>query len=396
VKRFLVAASAAALMSAAVVACGDDSGKSSSNTTAASAGATAASATTAAVGHTAGCEKGSTDPADRSATRKPARCAAGSPAPKPLAQRAKIRISSAFKAEFLAPLYLAQAMGEFNKENLDVEIVSLPFPDAVPQLATGQLDAAIGGTDATFFNAVNTGIDIKWAQGNFFPPSAGDKSVPQTGVWVRKDIFSNPDKPNVAELKGKTIASAVGITNSTSYFIDKMMQEGGLHVTDLKFTVIPSADMLQALDNKAVDAAYLLDPYWLKASESGKYVLMATQTPGEPIGGYYYSPKMVKEDREKAKAFTRAMIRTISTYLDGDYQSHPDVMNQLATASGQTLAALNATPSLVFDWEIRQGTGEAIQKVLMTTGPNTLRYTTVLPEERYVDRSIYEDVINGK
>ncbi|MBI0385656.1 hypothetical protein JBE27_57655, partial [Streptomyces albiflaviniger] len=89
----------------------------------------------------AGCAKGWTDPSDRSAGRGPARCAPGAPAPKPLKKKTKVVVSaSTLTAEYLAPLRIGVAKGEFSKENLDVEVKLLPTPDALPLLAKGDVD----------------------------------------------------------------------------------------------------------------------------------------------------------------------------------------------------------------------------------------------------------------
>src|SRR5690606_9453660 len=131
----------------------------------------------------AGCGEGAvTDPADLSADREPARCEPGFPEPQPLAERQTVRMSSAFRAEFVAPILLADALGEFEAENLDFEFIELGFSDALTQIASGDIDVAVGGTEAALFNAVNQGIDVRWGMGNFFPPDAGDNSVAQTGL----------------------------------------------------------------------------------------------------------------------------------------------------------------------------------------------------------------------
>src|SRR5688500_12842803 len=48
--------------------------------------------------------------------------------PQPLDQVTKIRVGQAVKTEAFLPLIVADAMGEFEKENLDVEISVAPDP----------------------------------------------------------------------------------------------------------------------------------------------------------------------------------------------------------------------------------------------------------------------------
>jgi NitT/TauT family transport system substrate-binding protein len=376
-------------------------------TTAAPAVTTAAAATTAAATAPAATGPGTTtaqrvpgcgssafvNPAILSAGRPYARCEANAPAPQRLPQREKIRVSNSFAATFVAPLLLAQEFGEFEKENLEVEVVNLSFANAIPQMATGQIQIATGGTEAGFFNAVNSGIDIKWAMGNFVPPNAGDLTAPQTGLWARADIFSNPSNPNLAELRGKTLASAVGLGSVIAYPIGQALRNAGLDIADMRVQTVPSPDMVTALRNRAVDAAWLLDPFWSQAAQDPQFIMLATQPPGEPLGGYYYSGTFVRDRRPAALAFTRAIIRTINTYLAGDLRSDPRVVDTLARLIRVTPESIRGIDQPRFDWEIRADSTTRIQGFFLAY--NAVNYRTALPEDRVVDRSLYREVVGA-
>ncbi len=169
-KRWRGLAALALATSLIAAACGDDGGDEGATTdTKAATGATASTAasgtgatgtgtTGASTGKkatVAGCEKGYTDPADMSLTRQVARCTAGSPAPVPLATKTKIIIATNFKLEFNSPVAVANTLGEYAKENLEVEFVNLSFANGIPQLSTGQVDVGIGGFETALFNAGN-------------------------------------------------------------------------------------------------------------------------------------------------------------------------------------------------------------------------------------------------
>jgi NitT/TauT family transport system substrate-binding protein len=342
----------------------------------------------------AGCgAKAVTDPADLSKDRKPARCESGSPAPKPLAQETTLNVSSSFRLEFIAPLLVGDSLGEFAKENLKLNIVPLRFSDAVPQLANGQIDVAVGGIEGALFNAADQGLPVKMTLGNYFPPDAGDPTVDQTGMWCRSELFKNAAKPKPQELKGKTVGSAVGNASASMYYVQAWMGKKA-EITDMKVQTIPSTDMVQAMKNKALDCAILLDPLWTSVATDPAFTLVATQTPGEPVGGYFYGKNLLQDKPEVGKAFARAMIRTINTYLTGDYHQNPQVMDALSKAINQPVATIQRTPALVFDWEIRDGTGTRIQDVFMDLG--VLTYPKPVSEKKLFDTSYYTDVVGAK
>ncbi|MEV0595913.1 ABC transporter substrate-binding protein [Nonomuraea cavernae] len=328
------------------------------------------------------------DPADLNPTRKVARCAANAPAPQPLKEPATIRMTAASRSSSLAPIFVGMELGEFEKENLKVEFSVLPFADAMPQLAAGRVDISYGGTEAGLFNAVNQGLAIKWILGNFIEPKSADLSQPQTGLWARRDIFSDPQNPKLAELKGKTLGSTVGAASAIAYPMNKALTEAGTSLQDMQIKQLTPTDLMTALANKAIDTAWLLDPYWLTAASSpDKYVLIGGQAPGEPLGGFYTGKSMLEERPEVLQAFVRAYIRTINTHLDGDYIKKENVLAAIVAGTQQPRESLTRTPALTFDWEIRKGTGEEEQKVFIAF--KTVKYTEILPEDRYVDRSFY-------
>ncbi|GGM58893.1 ABC transporter substrate-binding protein [Dactylosporangium sucinum] len=337
---------------------------------------------------------GRSDPANRDAKRPVARCDKGLPGPRPLPQTVKLRFATAVKAEFIAPLLLAQSKGEFQKENLDVEIVVLPFADSVPQVLSGNLDGTTGSLEAGFFNAVNKDIDLTWVAGNFYPPDAADPAKAQTGLWARKSLFTDPAKPDLAQLKGKKLASNVGFTSSTTYPMAEAFKSNGISVNDVEIVKIPSADQVTALKNGAADMAWLVDPYWLPIANDSNYVLVATQPAGEPLGGFFFGPALVGEKRAAGVAFVRALVRTINTYLAGDYQSDPAAVQAIAETTGATAEAIKGTPSLVFDWEIRAGTTQREQDWFLQLG--RVDYKTAIAESELVDRSFYTDAVEGR
>jgi NitT/TauT family transport system substrate-binding protein len=366
-------------------ACGDDDGGTAAPTT---TGAPGAPTTTVAA--VAGCQNGYTDPASLSTDRKVARCEKGAPAPQPLAQRTRVKVATNFRLEFNSPLLLAQSLGEFEKENIEVEIINLRFSDAVPQLANGSIDAAVGGVEIALFNAGNNNLPVKMAMGNYFPPHAGNYDIAQTGLWCRRDAFTNPQNPNLKETERLKWGSAVGRGSASIYM---SVEEISRRVPDLdigrtEIMTIPSTDMVTALRNRAIDCGILLDPVWTQVADDPAFFLAATQTPGEPLGLYAYGKSFLQDRPEVGVAFARAFIRTVSTYFNGDYHKDPQVMAEIAKQINQPVENLTRLDSLVMDWEVRKDTTTRVQELFIKLGVIT-DFRTPVPEDKIVDRSFY-------
>jgi NitT/TauT family transport system substrate-binding protein len=413
-KALLAVVFAASLVAAA---CGDDGGTSTASSTGtsgstASTGKTGSTGTgstgsgsTAATGTTkkatvAGCEKGYTDPADVSLTRTVARCSPGAPAPVPLATKTKIIIASSFKLEFNSPVSVANTLGEFAKENLEVEFVNLTYANSIPQLDNGQVDVAIGGFETAEFNAGAAGLSVRAVAGNYFPPKAGNYTVPQTGLWCRRDSFTTPASPILKELETKKWATSVGKGSSAIYYstaeILKKVPDFNIKKVDIQ--AVPSTDIVAALKNKAIDCGILLDPLWTQFKDDPAYFQAATQTPGEPLGQMSFGKNLLKDKPEVGQAFMRAYIRTVNTYFAGNYHLDDKVMAEIQKFTGATdasQAVLKTQDPLTFDWEIRKDTVVKVQQLFIDLGVIT-NYTVPVTEDKIVDRSVYEKVLGVK
>ena len=418
-KRWRGLAALALATSLIAAACGDDGGDEGATTdTKAATGATAstaASGTGAKTGATgtgttgattgkkatvAGCEKGYTDPADLSLTRTVARCAAGAPAPVPLAAKTKIIIATNFKLEFNSPVAVANTLGEYAKENLEVEFVNLSYANSIPQLANGQVDVAVGGFETAMFNAGAQDIPIKVIAGNYFPPKASDYKVAQTGLWCRRDSFTTPAAPILKEIETKKWATAAGRGSSAVYYsaaeIQKRVPDFNIKKVDIQ--TVASTDIIAALKNKAIDCGILLDPLWTQVKDDPAFFQAATQTPGEPLGQMSFGKNLLTDKPEVGQAFLRAYIRTINTYFAGNYHQDDKVMAEIQKWTGATAeaqAVLKGLDSLTFDWEVRSGTTTRIQQLFIDLGVIT-NFTTPVVETKLVDRSVYEKVLGVK
>lgn len=375
------------------VACGDDTDSTEAADNAQVEAPTTRPTTAERV---AGCEEANLDTSHISQDRPVARCEPGSPAPQPLAEPATIRLATSSLQVFWGPLLLAQELGEFEKENLTVElIVPLRLDDAMTQVPSGRLDVLLASVEAAFFNAVHEGIDLTWTLASFYSENAWDPSKPQAGLWARRDVFSNPSEPDLAELRGKDLASAAGPGSSIAYPINAALGEAGVSMSDMNVVTLPHSEIFQALENGAVDAAWMNDPFWTAAVDDPDLVFLAALPAGEPIAGYFMVPRLLNEDREVGKAFARALIRATNTYLDGDYMARDDVMEAMSEISGIDVEVLRSSPPLVYDWTIRDGSTDRLQDTFLKA-PGVLQYDVAIPEDQVVNRSLYMDVIQGR
>ncbi len=210
--------------------------------------------------------------------------------------------------------FVADKRGYFAEENLKVELV--PFDAAakmIAPLASGDLDVGGGGISAGLFNAVARGVGMR---------IVADKSSAYFGVgtgalMVRKDLVESGRYKSPVDLKGAKLAvPAAGTGTSTS--LQRYFSKFGLSLHDMDLVYLSFPQMAVALQNKAIDAAFLTEPNETAVTRRGDAVKIAGDDemfPNHEIAVTLFSEKFIHERRDIAVRFVRAMLRGVRDYV---------------------------------------------------------------------------------
>jgi ABC-type nitrate/sulfonate/bicarbonate transport system substrate-binding protein len=305
----------------------------------------------------------------------------GAFAPQPLAEPRSIKVSAPAKLEIYTAALLAEQLGEFENENLDVEFVILPSSDALPQLAQGNLDICICSHTPGIFNALDTGIDVA-AVGPLF-----DTLPDGTGVYVTPDLTGC--SPGC--LKGKKLASSAGLAVAgTALNFDTYLSTGGLTLDDVEYVDLQPADVLVAMEQGGADGGYVISPFYQVLVESGSGVLVHDDTNGN-FGVGYFVGAMRQDDPEVVQAFLRAVARTTNTYLQPGYKQNEEVVAALAAALELEPTLIAEGPETVFDASLEMDWDELTQRVQeIWIAEGIVEYDAPIPTDRTVDASFVE------
>ena len=330
-----------------------------------------------------------TDPTDLDIGREVARCASGSPEPVPLAQPATVRVALADGTQAAAPLLVAEAEGEFEAENLTVEIVEMPQPDAYAAMVRGEIDAVVGTIDAPFLEGVHDGSAARLVLGGPLARAPGDLDVPQAGLWARTEVLPDPDEWRSVE--GQAVAVSGGRGSGALYPIGLALDQESLDLNVVDFVPSSSADAVQRLRDASVSMAWLPEPEAAAVAGDEGLMLLATFPASEAIDGTVFGARLLGADRAVGVAYVRAVVRSINTWLADGWSD--EAVAAVADASGDDEARVRAGPGPLFDWEVRAGTTTRIQDALAVVGG--IRYEEALPDEALVDRSLYREAVGA-
>jgi NitT/TauT family transport system substrate-binding protein len=213
-----------------------------------------------------------------------------------------------------AAIYQAVERGYFQEEGLDVELVSVRgITEQVGLLATGQLHFGNGGVDPGLFNAAQRDIGLKLVTTLV---SSTEKNPGAAGLIVRKERVDSGQYRSLSDLKGLTIAvSALGTTSQMH--VEKALTQGGLTVDDVNMVAMAFPDMLPALGNKAIDAAWEVEPFMAIANSRG--IATTTTQAGDVYPGalgvvMLISPQFAADHQEAARRYLTAFLRGTRDY----------------------------------------------------------------------------------
>lgn len=305
-------------------------------------------------------------------------------APQPLDEPTTIEVGISSRLESFLVMLLGDSMGEFEKENLTLDIQVVPTSDGPLLLSQGKLDVVPTSTSAGLLNAIAEGLGLRGVFPlNQEPPDSGQ------GFWVRKDVIGD-DGFQPADLDGQRVLTPNGSGSFTvGYFWNTILAPAGIEPNDIVWERFPVADTPIALISGAAPAAMVLTPFWSAVADDGCCVLIEGGYPQYATSFYAFGPSLLDEDEAAGQAFVRALARTTVTYLQGDYHNDPDLVATVAEVLEQPADVVQGLPSLVWDpeFDFRDDELELIQEFFLQTGD--LTYDSPMPlEDIYDDRFV--------
>ena len=198
---------------------------------------------------------------------------------------------------------LAKAKGyydeEFAKDGVKVKYsLFLAGPPMIEALAGGRLDLVHTG-DMPPISGRAAGIDLKVVANAGLDPAHNAVLVaPDSAIKTPKD------------LKGKKIALPVG--SSAHHFLYLLLAKNGLKPGDVHLVNLPGPDLVNALENKNVDAVAVWEPFTANIEFSGKGKVLADSTNVKrAVNVYLARNEFGKENPQLVERFLKATKRAI-------------------------------------------------------------------------------------
>jgi ABC-type nitrate/sulfonate/bicarbonate transport system substrate-binding protein len=183
----------------------------------------------------------------------------------------------------------------------------------IAPMSSGQLDIGVAGIGPGLFNAVARGLGLRVVAG------AGTNAEGRAVYFVARKALVDSGKLNdYADLKGMTFASSSPVSQAQIVY-EKALERGGLTLNDVQIVTLGFADMVPALGNGAIDLAYLIEPFAVRAVESGVGVRWRPASdvyPNYVAQVWMYAQHVADERPEVGRRFMVALVRGMRDYED--------------------------------------------------------------------------------
>jgi len=212
-------------------------------------------------------------------------------------------------------ILIAEEEGYFAEQGLQIEYIKMKEDVAIQALARGQVDVWGGLISIGAMNAIHRGANIRFVADKGFFASDG---CPFFGVVARKALVDTGELNGPAQLKGRNVSWLRA--SFEEYFLEMILQKGGLKLDDVqKITIPPPAD-LGAMAKGSLDLTVTAEPWVSRLSQSGHGVLwmqVQKMVPGFQFGLMLYGPNILEKNPDAGRRFMTAYLKGVRQHNQG-------------------------------------------------------------------------------
>jgi len=206
------------------------------------------------------------------------------------------------KHESSLPIYIADELGYFGQNGINVKLIELPPGDHMPALISDRVDIISPTSFPVLFGVMSENPDLLYA---VFPGAEIKDGPTLYGIIVNKD-FKGSD---LFDLKNKSI---MAINPFTKINIETILFSAGIPKTEWPTIKVSSREAaLSAILDNTVDAAIMDQPQLAVALSSPDFKLLEANPRAKYIGSPYWSGAGAVQKEtwiEKENEFNKMMV----------------------------------------------------------------------------------------
>jgi NitT/TauT family transport system substrate-binding protein len=213
----------------------------------------------------------------------------------------------------LTPFYVAQEMGFFEDQGLEVETTSATGGGALTAALTGGSVQFAYSNLITPVVAASGGVDLKIVAGQNAAQMEGEDAMALV-------VAADSEFQTVEDLRGQLIAVNT-LKNANEIATNAVLEEAGVSPDEVQYIEMPFPEMANALIRGDIAAANLVEPFKTLVGDQLRELTypFVDVEPGLDIAGWIASTSYVEENPEVVEKFTAALDQA-NQYLNDDVE----------------------------------------------------------------------------
>ncbi|MDP2726377.1 MAG: ABC transporter substrate-binding protein [Dehalococcoidia bacterium] len=214
-----------------------------------------------------------------------------------------------------AGVFVAIEKGFFREQGIDQRVENFrAIAEMAGPLATGELDVVGQPVDMALLNAADRGVSFK------IVADRGQSRPNWEFMWIllRKDLADSRQVKTPTDLKGMKVATpAKGVLGEQ--VVQMMLAEANLSPKDIETVYMPFADQAAAFGNKAIAAAFAVDPFIARGVQEGfsaKWLPASKYFGGKVQSGFIIFGAKMAKDKDLGQRWMLAYLKGVRASLD--------------------------------------------------------------------------------
>lgn len=226
-----------------------------------------------------------------------------------------------------APFFIAEEEGFFQEQGLKADFVKFGrTSEAIPALAAGDLDVASGLITVGTLNAIAQGGQIAYVADKGY---ANPDGCSYTTFMASKDLLDSGGLASPKDLAGKRVA--LSTASSAEYYLDVLLEEGGLTRDQVDLVDIPLPTRLEGMTSGELDLAAVSEPWATRIAATGSaevWMPLEEVLPGFQLSVVMYGPSFLNDDTGLGVRFMRAYLKAVRQYEQGKTDRNVEILEK--------------------------------------------------------------------
>ncbi|OYO20798.1 nitrate ABC transporter substrate-binding protein [Enemella dayhoffiae] len=212
----------------------------------------------------------------------------------------------------VAPLYLGIKQGYFKEEGIELDPVLAAGGAAIVPAVTSNSYQIGFSNNVSLIIGVSKGLPLQMVSPGVAISPANRSSNAAAGYCSVVTAGDSAIK-GTADLPGKTVAVNT-LNNIGDVTIRAALEAEGVNPAGVRFTELPFPDMVAAVEQKRIDAAWVCEPFVTKLTGNGARAILdnyAKTDPNLSVASYFAAKPWAQKNPELLAGFRRAMDKSM-------------------------------------------------------------------------------------